>query len=308
MEDMDRAVLGDAWRWLPRKTRCMLLASATGLAQLAATAHQHDAGSGSCPDLLPLAPDSLSSILISSTDIDLPLMANTAASSSCRSSAPAAATSITRAVHSMAQQLGDRCEAVCSPLVTAMEIVNLGTAVSQSFGDSTNLSDTSTSAASSSTASTASFRGESPSQSADAYLYTLLMRVYLAAGMALTVCHQAGQRIQGLPAGSGGLPGDTALPIHLPAVHPPTHPQLSVQDMGFLASIACMFRSTVRLSWIAVMGDVAFWQEAAYIMSSQGSTACWNKMLRAPLFAALLLLQLVAAVSKVGGWPCNSRP
>lgn len=54
MEDMDRAVLGDAWRWLPRKTRCMLLASATGLAQLAATAHQHDAGSGSCPDLLPL--------------------------------------------------------------------------------------------------------------------------------------------------------------------------------------------------------------------------------------------------------------
>ncbi len=50
MEDMDRSVLGDAWRWLPSITRCMLLGSAAGLAQLAVSAHKQDEASH------PLAP------------------------------------------------------------------------------------------------------------------------------------------------------------------------------------------------------------------------------------------------------------
>jgi hypothetical protein len=55
------------------------------------------------------------------------------------------------------------------------------------------------------------------------------------------------------------------------------------------------------------MGDVASgMQEAAYIMSRQGHTPSWNKLLRAPMFAMLSLLQLIAALSRVSSWPCSS--
>ncbi len=69
--------------------------------------------------------------------------------------------------------------------------------------------------------------------------------------------------------------------------------------MGLLSSMVCVAHAAVRLSWIAVMGDVAFWQEAAYIMSRPGHTTWWNKLLRAPMFAMLSLLQLIAALSRV---------
>ena len=42
MEDMDISILGDAWRWLPSMTCCMLLDSVAALAQLAVSAHKQD--------------------------------------------------------------------------------------------------------------------------------------------------------------------------------------------------------------------------------------------------------------------------
>jgi len=306
MEDMDRNVLGDAWRWLPSMTRCMLLDSAAALAHLAVSAHKQD--EASCPP--PLAPPTAPGVpsthnQIGSTESSPVDMADEqddmAASTSCTTSLPPSlASSVPQALHSMAQQLADSCQAVCSPLLTAMEIVNLGKTISEPFADCQHvLSDAAFSSDLSSTSSTASFPGNSPSESADTYLYILLMRAYLAAGMAVTVCDQACQRICSLAAGSGSLSGDTALLIDVPHVQPATHSELPLVAMGLLSSMVCVAHAAVRLSWIAVMGDVAFWQEAAYIMSRPGHTTSWDKLLRAPMFAMLSVLQLIAALSRV---------
>ncbi len=277
MEDMDRSVLGDAWRWLPSMTRCMLLGSAAALAHLAVSAHKQD--EASCPP--PLAPPTAPRIpstgnQIGSTTSSPLYMADEqndmAARRSCSSSvAASAASSVPHALHSMAQQLAGSCHAVCSPLLTAMEIVNLGKTISEPFADcGHNLSDTAFSADLFSTSSTASFPCNFPSESADTYLYILLMHAYLAAGMAVTVCDQACQQMCSLAAGSGRPSGDTALLIDLPDVQSSTHSELPLAAMGLLSSIVCVAHAAVRLSWIAVMGDVAFWQEAAYIMAGRG--------------------------------------
>ncbi len=306
MEDMDRNVLGDAWRWLPSMTRCMLLDSAAALAHLAVSAHKLDEASYPPPLAPPTAPGVPSTGYQIGSAKSSPLYmadeeSDMAASRSCTSSVAAAvASSVPQALHSMAQQLADSCQAVCSPLLTAMEIVNLGKTISEPFADCGHvLSDTAFSTDLCSTSSTGSFPGNAPSDSADTYLYILLMRAYLAASMAVTVCDQACQRICSLAAGSGSLSGDTALLIDVPDVQPATHSELPLAAMGLLSSMVCVAHAAVRLSWIAVMGDVAFWQEAAYIMSRPGHTTSWNKLLRAPMFAMLSLLQLIAALSRV---------
>ena len=313
MEDMDRSVLGDAWRWLPNKTRCMLLSISTGLAQLAVSAQEQDESSPNMPAIAPELPSPENQVadtninpLFMATELD-----DITARRMCDSSAAAAAVaSVPQTLHRMAQQLADSCITVCSPLLTAMEIVNLGKTVSEPSAESAHLMDTGLaadflstgfSADLFSTGSTGNYLGSSPCESADTYLYMLLMRAYLAAGMAATVCDQAWLRIHGLAAGSGSLSGDAALPIDLLGVQPPTQARLPPPAMGLLSSVVGISHAAVRLSWIAALGDVAFWQEAAYIMSSQGHTACWSKVLRAPLFAALVLLQLIAALSRVRG-------
>ncbi len=306
MEDMDRNVLGDAWRWLPSTTRCMLLDSAAALAHLAVSAHKQDEAS-CAPSLAPPTAPRMPSTgnQIGSTEGSSLFMADEqndmAARRSCSSSVAASvASSVPQALHSMAHQLADSCQAVCSPLLTAMEIVNLGKTISEPFADCGHvLSDTAFSIDLSSNSSTSSFPSNSPSESADTYLYILLMRAYLAAGMAVTVCDQACHSICSLAAGSGSLSGDTALLIDVPDVQPSTQSELPLAAMGLLSSMVCVAHAAVRLSWIAVMGDVAFWQEAAYIMSRPGHTTWWNKLLRAPMFAMLSLLQLIAALSRV---------
>ena len=292
----------------------MLLDSAAALAHLAVSAHKQDGAS--CPPTLapPNAPRTPSTgNQIGSTESSPLCMADEqndmAARRSCSSSvAASAASSVPHALHRMAQQLADSCHTVCSPLLVAMEIVNLGKTISEPFADCGHvLSETALSDDLFSTSSTASFPGNLPSESADTYLYILLMRAYLAAGMAVTVCDHACQRICSLAVGngspSGGSPsGDTALLIDLPDSQPSTHSEPPLAAMGLLSSIVCVAHAAVRLSWIAVMGDVAFWQEAAYIMSRQGQTPNWHMVLRAPMFAMLSLLQLIAALSRVRSW------
>ena len=124
------------------------------------------------------------------------------------------------------------------------------------------------------------------------------MCAYLAAGMAVTVCDQACLQICSLAAGSGSPSGDTALLTDLSDGQPSTHSGLPLVAMGLLASIVCVAHAAVRLSWIAVMGDLAFWQEAAYIMSRPDHTPSWKELLRAPMFAMLSLLQLLAVQGK----------
>lgn len=190
---MDRNVLGDAWRWLPSMTRCMLLDSAAALAHLAVNAHKLDEASYPPPLAPPTAPGVPSTGYQIGSAKSSPLHmadeeSDMAASRSCTSSVAAAvASSVPQALHSMAQQLADSCQAVCSPLLTAMEIVNLGKTISEPFADCGHvLSDTAFSTDLCSTSSTGSFPGNSPSDSADTYLYILLMRAYLAASMAVT--------------------------------------------------------------------------------------------------------------------------
>ena len=155
----------------------------------------------------------------------------------------------------MAQQLANSCHAVCSPVLVAMEIVNLGKTTSEPFADCGHVLSDSTDL--SSTSSTASFPGNSPPESADTYLYILLMRAYLAASMAVTVCDHACQQIISLAADSGSLSGDTALLIDLPEIQPSTHSELPLAAVGLLSSIVCVAHAAVRLSWIAVMGLLA---------------------------------------------------
>ena len=108
MEDMDRSVLGDAWRWLPSMTRCMLLDSADALAHLAVSAHKQDGAS--CPPTLapPNAPRTPSTgNQMGSTESSPLYMADEqndmAARWSCSSSvAASAASSVPQALHRMA--------------------------------------------------------------------------------------------------------------------------------------------------------------------------------------------------------------
>ena len=302
LEDMDRTVLGDAWRWLPCHTRSMLLATATGLAELAGAIQHQDRASHQGANTPPFAaapsssgqPDS-----ISTNALFLPHnLAHGAASTSSSSSGTEAGTmSVSQAVHNMALQLSESCHAVCSPLLTAMEIVSLGKTISEPFAASLQDSQYDSFA----TLSTDSFGADPPPESASTYLYMLLMRSYLAADMAIIVCDQASRRIHTLAADNGSVSGEIALPVNLSGAHDqlPEHPQLAPPAMGLLLMLVFASHVTLRLLWVAVMGDVAFWQEAAHIMSSQEYAACKRTLLRAPMFAAFCLLQLVASISRV---------
>lgn len=211
LEDVGRSILGDAWQWLPCKTRCMLLGTATGLAELAVQEKDEVScpGTDTSPSDNPCSGEKL--VDTSTNPLFMPhKIAHTSARRSSSSSAAAAATGVPQALHSMAQQLADGCHAVCSPLLTAMEIVNLGKTVSEPIVESVHLANTSSSDVIS-TGSTVSFFAGSAAESPDTYLYMLLMRASLATGMAISLCDDACQRIHTLAADSGSVSEDIVL-------------------------------------------------------------------------------------------------
>ena len=131
---------------------------------------------------------------------------------------------------------------------------------------------------------------------AEQSMYMLLLRAYLAASKAVAICNQSRQWAC---ESTRTLSGDTV--VHIPDGHdqPAAQAKLSSISVGFLPSVVLTTHSIVRLLWVAVMGDVAFWQEAMHNLSRQRQGGPWAVVKRAVLFAALSALQLVAAASWV---------
>lgn len=287
LEDLDSRVLGYAWLWLPLDTRCMLLQTATDLAQLA----------------VDVQPPNLESATVSDTTavptLDAPQHSNVLATQPCNSSA--ASSHIELTLHSMAKLLAASQQTVCSPLLTAMEIVNLGKTASRP--DEALITESLQSGSSLSSSSTSIFsdvlttsEGSAHESTAERSLYMLLTRAYLSTSNAVAVCDHSQQRVSDSTLQSSG---DTAVGVIIPSDQSAAQAKLSSGSIGLLSSLGFTFYSILRLLWVAVMGDVAFWQEAAHIMSNRKQHGPFSLMQRGVLFAALSALGLVAAISQV---------
>ena len=296
LEDLDSRVMGDAWLWLPFTTRCMVLQVATDLAQLAVSTAE-----ASKTRLLCLAADANPETRAVSMSGVPQQPDNEHAIPPC--SSQATAPQVQLVLHGMAHLLADTHDTVCTPLLTALEIVNLGATVSKPDESlfTTSLPGSSSertfSGSVSSTDSCDMFADAPPVVAAEASLYMLLLRAYLAASKAVAIRDQSCQWVlDSSPTSSG----DTALQItDGSSDQPAAQAELSSVGARFLPSVALTTYSVLRLFWVAVMGDVAFWQEAMHIMSKQKQGGPFAAIKRAVLFAGLSALQLVAAASWV---------
>lgn len=297
LEDLDSRVMGDAWLWLPFNSRCMVLQIATDLAQLAVSKEDACKARLLCPATNPVlepTPVYTSGVPQQHGDVH--------ARQSC--SNPVAASQVQLALHSMAQLLADSHETVCSPLLTALEIVNLGKTVTKPeesiFSTSHSFFGSSSGQTSgsivSSTDSFDMFAEPAPVVAAERSLYMLLLRAYLAASKAVAVRDQSRQWVGD---SARTLSRDTAVNIIDGPGQPTAQSKVPSDSVGFLPSLVLTTYSIARLFWVAVMGDVSFWHEAMHIMSGQKQGGSWAVVKRAILFAGLSALQLVAAASWV---------
>ena len=119
---------------------------------------------------------------------------------------------------------------------------------------------------------------------------TILFRSYLTVQMAIAVHRQALSNLEG-DAGDRPKYGDEH---HLPMEEATAwHLQLKWADSALFA-----VHATIRLTWLACMGDISFWQEAICIQQLCSERACCMLL---PIRAYLLLLDVVAVLARV----CN---
>lgn len=119
---------------------------------------------------------------------------------------------------------------------------------------------------------------------------TILFRAYLTVQLAISVHLQA---LSNLRSGGGARPGKGG------ELHIPMEATAWQLQLPWTESLLFAVHGTVRLTWLACMGDVSFWQEAICIQQLCSERAC---CLLLPLRAYLLLLDAVAILARVGAF------